>query len=314
MHRIFDHVLDSEISFPELPVIHERGLKISIQVGGKLGLKNQPAQWLHEWLNPQGNVAVAIGHVNDDYFLRFPDVAEFLVSLENNTIQCFFDSDTPLETIRHLLLDQVIPRILGQQGRLVLHAGCVKLADGDGVAFLGDSGWGKSTLAASFHQSGLQLLTDDCLLIDIQDNQVTGIPNYTGARLFGDSIEQLMQQSTPVYPVAHYSDKKRLIMHDGQDVGAQGVPLKAIFLLEDPVRCAQYTTVNVERVTGTQEIMEILKSMFLLDVTDKQLQVSLFKKVGELLVCGVPIYRLGYPRDYSLLPMVRDLMIETLNF
>lgn len=313
MYRIFNIVLDSEILLPELPVTCESNSVIQIQVGGQSGFKGQAPNWFHEWSDSHGNISISVGRVEDDYLLRFPNVAEFLIDIDSNVIQCFFDPDTSPDTIQHLLVDQVVPRILGQQGQLVVHAGCVMMPNGEAIAFLGDSGWGKSTLAASFYESGLQLLTDDCLLIDMQANKAVGIPNYAGVRLFNDSADQVIGQSSPLFPVAHYTDKKRLIMHGDQNNNSERASLEAIFLLVDPMECDQQTVVNIEAVTGVGEMMEIIKRMFVLDVTDKQLQASLFKKVAELLASGVPIYRLSYPRDYSLLSRVRDSVIKALS-
>jgi len=38
------------------------------------------------------------------------------------------------------------------------------------VAFLGNSGFGKSTLASSFHRNGVYLIDDDCILLNPCDD------------------------------------------------------------------------------------------------------------------------------------------------
>ena len=54
--------------------------------------------------------------------------------------------------------------LLRQRGLLVLHGSAVA-RNGRGIGFIGDSGWGKSTLAASLVERGWRLLTDDLLVI-----------------------------------------------------------------------------------------------------------------------------------------------------
>ena len=65
--------------------------------------------------------------------------------------------------VRHLFLDSVIPLILSRREPLVLHASAI-LFDGRAIAFIGTSGQGKSTLAASHSQLGYSLISDDYLV------------------------------------------------------------------------------------------------------------------------------------------------------
>ena len=61
-----------------------------------------------------------------------------------------------------------------------LHA-TVVVVSGEAVAFLGESGYGKSSLAASFLDSGHQLLTDDLLILRASAGRVLG-PHGSEAR------------------------------------------------------------------------------------------------------------------------------------
>ncbi|HKS96499.1 MAG TPA: hypothetical protein VJV74_10250, partial [Terriglobia bacterium] len=115
----------------------------------------------------------------------------------------------PLDTVRHLFLDQVFPLLLSKRGRLVLHASAV-LIPGGAIAFLGETGQGKSTLASSFSQRGFPFLTDDCLLLEEKGGQLVGIPSYPGLRLWPKTVAALFAEEPPVSRVAHYTTKKRL--------------------------------------------------------------------------------------------------------
>jgi hypothetical protein len=64
------------------------------------------------------------------------------------------------------LMGTVIATLLHQRGTLVLHASAVDIA-GQGVAFLGDKGAGKSTTIAAFVAAGHGLITDDVLALDM---------------------------------------------------------------------------------------------------------------------------------------------------
>jgi hypothetical protein len=106
--------------------------------------------WSHHWLSPGGETLLS--HCNRDsyHWLRFPGLADFLISADADEISCYPVPAVPEETIRHLLLDQVLPRCLAHQGKIMLRHQRSWLTWLD--TFLYDSGAGKSTLAGNFHQ------------------------------------------------------------------------------------------------------------------------------------------------------------------
>src|SRR5205807_10064457 len=122
---------------------------------------------------------------------------------------CYPVPGTPLETLKHLLLDQVLPLLLSQQGKLVLHASAVA-GPGGALAFTGPSGHGKSTLAASFSTNGYELLTDDCLMVEDRNGSIFGTPLYPSLRLYPEVIRTLFPKQPASTPVTHYSSKQRL--------------------------------------------------------------------------------------------------------
>ena len=57
--------------------------------------------------------------------VQFPGFAEFAVTPRD--IVCHPRTGVPLATVRHLLLDQLIPALLASRARLVLHASAVDI-------------------------------------------------------------------------------------------------------------------------------------------------------------------------------------------
>jgi len=96
-----------------------------------------------------GSFSVRAELDNPDRFLvSFANSAEFLVDFAKTEILVHCLDSYSQQGLRHLLDDQILPRILAHQGELVLHAAGV--ADADGVIlFMGVSGSGKSSLAAA---------------------------------------------------------------------------------------------------------------------------------------------------------------------
>jgi len=308
MYRIFDSLLESEIPLPELPEAAASETAPGIRLSRATGIKQVSVEWVHEWRDDSGEKVIRCGQVDGGYVLRFPGSCDFTIDLSALQIQHMAEEGIPDETIRHLLLDQVIPRMLGQRGHLILHASAITTARGISIAFVGDSGWGKSTLASAFFEDGATLLTDDCLLIVPEDAVVKAIPNYCGIRLFRDSADAVFGTSMAVTgAVAHYSNKKRLLLGcDGDQERGESASLSAIFLLNDATAEKPSNDISVSPIGGAEEMMAIIKQMFVLNPTDTELMAMQFALVSKLMRSRVPIFRLTYPRRHSQLADVRQ--------
>jgi len=307
VYRIFDILIESNIPIPELPEVEQGEASISFQLSSNFSPDESQINWYHHWRLPNGEITISCARIKEDYFLRFPDLADFLISQKGDQVRCFAVLGVSDESIRHLLVDQVIPRVVAHQGWIVLHASAIEV-EGRVIAFLGESGWGKSTLATSFYEQGHHLLTDDCLLLKLEAGKIIGMPSYVSSRLWSDSLEAVVSDKSSVHPVAHYSSKKRLIFPDRLKSKLFQLPLTAIFVLAPPVESNELKEVTVEPLTGAQMIMEFVKHSFHLDVTDRDQISTQFKALGQVSGSALPIYRLSYPREHALLGKVREVV------
>lgn len=305
MYHIFDISLESDIQLPELQEGTAREAVIKIMSGEDIKRVQCKPEYFHEWQDADDEITMLSAKIDGGYLFRFPEMIDFLISTAGDSVFYFPEPNIPEETIRHLVLDQLIPRILGQQGQLVLHASAVQLSDGNVIVFLGGTGWGKSTIASSFHENGEQLITDDCLLIKIIDNNVCCVPNYHGLRLYSDSAEAIFKASVQYQPVAHYTSKERLILHNIESQIVEPVHVAAIFLLSDP-SSESVKNVSVEEIQGAEEIMAIVEQTFLLDIKDKRMISKQFTNASEVCEASPAIFRLSYPRQYEILEEARN--------
>jgi hypothetical protein len=130
-----------------------------------------------------------------------------------------------LFTVRHLLIDQVLPHYLVAAGaRTVLHASSVGVQIGDSsraIVFLGPSGAGKSTTAAGCVAAGAALLADDFALLDFSGPNPALVPAGVGVRLWSD-VARRIDISAPRFPISVGMDKKRILLgelaHGEQDL------------------------------------------------------------------------------------------------
>ena len=146
--HVCDLVIETSVPLPELRETAEGTPDCRFQVLPAGKCFEGGFSWFHHWSTRDDGVWLKFGARGEDYLLRFLDQGDFLISCDGKEVRCRPLPGTPASTVRHLFLDQVIPLLLSRRELLVLHASAVLTAHG-AIAFVGKSGQGKSTLAAS---------------------------------------------------------------------------------------------------------------------------------------------------------------------
>jgi hypothetical protein len=262
--------------------------------------------WKHDWTT-NGIITINYGMQAADHILHFPGLADFKISADTYEIHCRPLTGIPEFTIRHLLLDQVIPRCIAHQGDLILHASAVKTPKGL-ILFSGSSGAGKSTLAGYFHQSGYSAISDDCILIEEKGNFVNAIPSYGGVRLWKDSQEFLFPNSKDTVDMAHYSSKQRITLIEGNEFETN--KLAAVVFLTSSGE-EKKAGVTLKSFPVRDGFMNLLKQTYQLDVTDAKKVAQSVQTLGRV-VNKIPLFQLTALRNYDYLPIARDIIIEKL--
>src|SRR5262245_25522327 len=160
-YRFGDLILASEFPCTQLPAGGNAEPDCTFAL--RWGPEPEDRRWDHAWPAARGGVALRGARHGDAYTLGAPGVADFSIDDEACRIVGRAAEGAARETIEHLLIDQVLPRVLAHRGRLVLHAGGVRTPFG-AIAFLGESGAGKSTLCSAMNRAGHRLLGDDGLV------------------------------------------------------------------------------------------------------------------------------------------------------
>ena len=314
LYRIFDTTIRCQFPLPELPPVAGEDFAISVRMGegepgqfGSLGFERA-----FEWSDFDDRVVCWCDRMGDEYLFVFPYNATFHIS-SDDLITCFLKPGSDMQMLRHLLLNQVIPRYLATAGRLVLHASAVTLENGKSVAFLGNSGFGKSTLVSSFHRNGAQLINDDCILLECGKDGVTAIGGLVGIRLFPDSVNAVFNEAAGFTNYTPYTDKQQLFLKEqAGDTPPEPCVLDAMFLLNDP-REEPVDTVSIKPVSGSETMMAMIQSTFSLDPSDKKMIVHNFKNVGQAISDQLGIYSLQYPRVHERLADVRAAVIKRIE-
>jgi len=249
------------------------------------------AEWHHHWRDGD-EVVLSLVRCDDDYWLRAPGVADFLIQMQLCRVQVAPQPGMDACTVEHLLVDQVLPRVLAQQGETMVHASALSIG-GRHALFLGPSGWGKSTLAGLLHRYGHVVLSDDCVQLVAEGNRFRAIPTYPSLRLYADSLDELFPGQVETAPVASYTSKRRVPM-EARHAPEQAVD--AIYLLGDPAHADE--SIRIAPLRPAETCLALIRHSFRLDLGDRAASAAQLARCAEV-ARSVPGFRLDYPRDFT---------------
>lgn len=307
-YKVFDLALSSIINLPlnRIKTLDRPCWSFDVIVGAKPPLLSK--EWIVHTSLDDGTPWMLWGRRGNTLLLRFPAMADFEVMPTQRCIICHASADFPQDTIIHLLLDQVLPRVVAYDGGLVLHASAVGF-DQKALAFLGPTGFGKSTLAASLCKLGHALICDDGLYLKLHDQQVMAYPSYPGLRLWQDSAEMIAEQAVISGPVAHYTPKRRV------SIGTRSLPfsddpvaLSRVYVLA-PAETAQ-EDITLSPLSKRDAVLAMLSATFRLDLDDKQQNQRDFEAYLSI-ADQVSFFQLKYPHDFTMIEAVHKAILGT---
>ena len=120
-------------------------------------------------------------------YIHVPRVALFHVSKAQIAVNQFSQDD---DSVDLYLTGSVFGALLYLRGFIPLH-GCTVNLPGGVATFMGESGVGKSTVAATFFLRGYQLFADDVTAIQFQEDQFRVWPSPHRLRLLPETVKWL---------------------------------------------------------------------------------------------------------------------------
>jgi dephospho-CoA kinase len=272
--------LISEIVLPELPLIQQQSATPHL-VHVRLGTVADCLPGAVE-LDPDCFATPT------QYLLNIRGIARYLVTA-GHEIVIDPDDAAPALDVRGYLLGSIFVVLCQQRGLLPLHASAVASKSGV-VAFLANSGQGKSTLAAHLAQRGFRVLADDVCLIDAtQPGSAMVIPTAPWLKLWRNSLENLGRQADGLDRIFTEDDKYRLPL---VPVLTPEPILGLVFLEGNDISSAITQIEEVPRVQAIPLLMNLTHHSYLLEVTGQQEEN--FRRCGRVL-SQARAYRLFRP-------------------
>ena len=304
-YRVYGLALRSqiELSLPQYAGPHTREIEVL----------DQPASFFSAALGGAALERSAISGIEyahlagGDTYARWDQLGEFLVSGDGERIAFRRFEGARDESFQVYLLGQALSFSLVKQGLEPLHATSV-VVDGGAVVFLGGSGFGKSTLAGSFLQAGYKLLTDDLLLLREAPSGLLAYPGPPRIKLFPTIAREFLggqDEGTPM----HSQARKVVIRLPADKICSRPVPLRAIYSLGFRSEEEAGGQVQIAQLSSREAFFTLVNNTFNYLILDAGRLQRQFLETS-FLVNATAVRTLTYPRELSLVRMVRDAILQ----
>jgi hypothetical protein len=227
----------------------------------------------------------------DEIWIRHSRVGTFLAR-QGREIVVDALPDAEERVIRSYIVKAALAAVLLQRGKLILHASGAAIG-GDGVAFVGASGMGKSTTGAALHARGHPVIADDLMGVDVRSADTPmALPGFPQVLLLPESASALGRDPNSLPRVTPVSDKFKLDAPQGFSL--EPVPLRRIYDLAFGDRDA------VEPLGGREAVSTLVAHTFGILAFRQGAKPAHFLLCAEL-VKRVPVCRLVRTRQLGRL-------------
>ncbi len=243
---------------------------------------------------------------NGRSYLRWEGLFEFLVEADGRRIWCGWLGAASLESLQVYLLGHALSFALIKQGYEPLHATSVVI-DGGAIAFLGSSGFGKSSLAAAFVAAGHRLLTDDLLLLRRTAAGFEAQPGPPRLKLFPRIAHRILSTTAGAVPMNAMS-RKLVLPLDASRYNSRPAPLRAIYVLTAPRQVHKKQRIRLGRLSTRECFIAMVRNTFnhLVGGAERlRRQYSQCLQVAS----SIPARSISHPRVLAMLPAVREAIV-----
>jgi hypothetical protein len=262
-------------------------------------------------LRPNRTAWYRHAHLQDgSTFLRWENIAEFLISADGLRVAFCWIGSVSWEAFQVYLLGPALSFALVKRAYEPLHATSV-VVEGKAVVFLGNSGFGKSSLAACFLLGGHPLLTDDLLMLKENPRGYTAYPGPSRIKLFPDMALRHLGEGVTGPPM-NLETEKRVIVLDQHRLCLTPVPLGAIYALAPPGDTDCNQQIRIDKLSPREAFVTVVANTFNYLTVDPDRLHRQFHETSRL-AAVMPVKKLIYPRRQEALPLVREAILADLT-
>lgn len=202
---------------------------------------------------------------------------------------------------RFLVSGIALGLLLHLRGFITLHASAVAI-QGRAIAFIGQTGMGKSTTAAALHARGHPIITDDLLVLNTMEDSVRAYPGFPHLKLTPESIAKSVNEDPDHVPKIDPDGPKRSFAAE-KNFLRDPLPLQSIYALdyqEEKLNTASSSPYS-EAIGGKEAIIELVRNSYVARLFPKEAVSERHLRCSSELAQTVPVYRLYREKSLSTL-------------
>ena len=165
------------------------------------------------------------------------------------------------------LMGSCMGAILTQRGFMLLHGSCVTNGE-RAILITGDSGAGKSTIAAEFLKQGWQLVTDDVTCIFEQDGSFMVRSSYPSQKLWQDALDRYGKTETDIHSLYFDHDREKFGVNVARSFFDGVCPLSMVVRLIPADRSCSVTP--MEGITKVDQLLRNTYRLKMIQPKDQQ--------------------------------------------
>jgi DNA polymerase III delta prime subunit len=267
------------------------------------------AELTYGWKAPDGETSVKVWADKDRHIISLHD--QFHYEICDNGHLISYERRHP--DLLHHLVNMVLPMAASMENRMIFHGSAVAIAS-KAYIFIGESGVGKSTLAASLSREHGKLICDDCFSITRTDGKWLVYPSYQSLRLWPDSVVGAMNLSPNAGTAVNSHHKKRDIpAREFLQTNSTGeaIELGKIYYLPSSGDFL-FESTSIDALNPTKAFSVLLGGQFRIAKRSPEATKNEFNMISDMLRT-VSVLELKHPRFFDQLDSVCKLISENVH-
>lgn len=230
------------------------------------------------------------------FLMRYEGVARYLVTNGRHVlVEPCGGSD---EDIACIFAGTPLTALLQQRGMATFHAAAVQTTDGAAL-LLGESGDGKSSLAAALVERGYSLVADDVTAVVLNGTEAVAVPGFDSLRLWKATLDKMDTAHRAGPPVRGTLEKYWVpALHSA----SESLPVSAVFVLTPQNR----RDIRIESMLPYEAFRMVNRHTHRRRIMDAMGQRPANFRAATALARDVPVMRVARPIVPFLLDELAD--------
>lgn len=236
------------------------------------------------------------------FLLDVPDVARYLI-VDGRKVSIEPAANADEGEVRRFLFMAPLAALLYQRGILAFHAAAAATQHG-AILLAGDSGSGKSTLLMALLKRGWTMLSDDLVMVDLDEHgKPVVFPVCQDILLWLDAMEKMEIAAPSSQP--HGYDKRRNVFSPSGRIAADPKPLRAIYWLSVHNR----DEIEIEELEGAERFSALGLLSSNSHIADALFDRAVYFRKAAAVSGEAPLLRLRRPRGRWCIEELADMVV-----